>query len=147
MASRGRLFEIPSLPGFVALDDGEWLGHAAYHVADDGLEVALLESVVAGRGAGTALLARCVAEAQVERAQRVWLVTTNDNTDALRFYQRRGFHLAALHRDAVTRARRQLKPEIPEFGAAGIPIRDELELELLPARWVEFVERHSWPLS
>jgi hypothetical protein len=38
--------------------------------------------------------------------------------------------LAALHRNAVAESRR-LKPEIPETGADGIPIRDELELELV----------------
>jgi len=62
--------------------------------------------------------------------RRVWLVTTNDNVDALAFYQRRGFRLAALHRAAVTEARETLKPEIPEVARNGIPIRDELELEL-----------------
>jgi hypothetical protein len=54
----------------------------------------------------------------------------DDNTNALRFYQRRGMRLAGLHRDAIAGSRR-LKPEIPETGADGIPIRDELELELV----------------
>ncbi|WP_198679304.1 hypothetical protein [Thermomonospora amylolytica] len=44
-------------------------------------------------------------------------------------YQRRGFRLAALHRDAVTDSRDRLKPEIPPIGDHGIPIRDEIELE------------------
>ena len=61
---------------------------------------------------------------------RLWLVTTNDNVDALRFYQRRGFRLRALRPGAVDEARRELKPEIPEIGDHGIPLRDELELEL-----------------
>jgi hypothetical protein len=58
------------------------------------------------------------------------LITTNDNTHALRFYQRRGLQLAALHRNAIEESRR-LKPEIPQHGADGIPLRDELELELV----------------
>jgi ribosomal protein S18 acetylase RimI-like enzyme len=57
------------------------------------------------------------------------LITTNDNTHALRFYQRRGFVLSALHRGAIRRSR-QLKPEIPLAGFGGIPIRDELELQM-----------------
>jgi hypothetical protein len=61
----------------------------------------------------------------------LWLVTTNDNTHALRFYHRLGFRLAALHPGAVEAARR-LKPEIPLLGLDEIPIRDELELEI---RW------------
>jgi hypothetical protein len=73
------------------------------------------------------------------------VVTTNDNLGALRFYQRRGFVLAALRPGAITEARRTLKPEISEIGADGIPIRDELELELPAAAWPAFVERYAWP--
>lgn len=61
---------------------------------------------------------------------RLWLVTTNDNLDALRFYQRRGFRLSRLRPGAVDLSRQTLKPEIPEVGTFGIAIRDELELEL-----------------
>jgi N-acetylglutamate synthase-like GNAT family acetyltransferase len=145
MATRGRLLEITALPGFVAERDGELLGYVAYNLDAQGLEVALLESVVPKRGAGRALLAACVAEAQGRAAPRVWLITTNDNTDALRFYQRLGFVLVALHRGAVSRSRRDLKPEIPAVAASGIPIRDELELELPPEEWAAFVEAHAWP--
>jgi hypothetical protein len=63
---------------------------------------------------------------------RLWVITTNDNVDALRFYQRRGFCLAAVHRGAVDRSRASLKPEIPAVGAYGIPLRDEIELERPP---------------
>jgi len=60
---------------------------------------------------------------------RLWVLTTNDNLDALRFYQRRGFRLARLRAGAVDDARRTLKPEIPVAGDHGIRIRDELILE------------------
>ena len=65
---------------------------------------------------------------------RLWLITTNDNVDALRFYQRRGFRLVAIDRDAVERSRATLKPGIPRTGLHGIPIRDELTLERPIAR-------------
>ena len=58
------------------------------------------------------------------------MLTTNDNLDALRFYQRRGFRLAELRPGAVDRARERLKPEIPRTGEHGIPLRDELVLEM-----------------
>jgi hypothetical protein len=61
---------------------------------------------------------------------RIWVVTTNDNLDALRFYQRRGFRLLALRPAAVDAARRSLKPSIGTVGSYGIPLRDELELVL-----------------
>jgi hypothetical protein len=44
--------------------------------------------------------------------------------DAPRFYQRRGFRLAALHRSATDDSRVRLKPEIPETGAHGKTLRD-----------------------
>jgi hypothetical protein len=58
-------------------------------------------------------------------------VTTNDNLDALRFYQRRGFRLTALRAGAVDRTRASLKPRIGTLGEHGIPLRNELELELV----------------
>ena len=56
------------------------------------------------------------------------MVTTNDNLDALRFYQRRGFRLDRLRPGAVDVSRDTLKPEIPRTGEHGIPLRDEVEL-------------------
>jgi hypothetical protein len=57
-----------------------------------------------------------------------WVVTTNDNVDALRFYQRRGFRLTTIRCGAVDQSRRTLKPQIPVIGDYGIPLRDEIEL-------------------
>ena len=79
------------------------------------------------------------ARARAAGCGRLWLVTTNDNTDALRWYQRRGFVLVGAHPGAVTEARAELKPTIPLEGEHGIEIRDELELELPPDRWPAIV--------
>jgi RimJ/RimL family protein N-acetyltransferase len=78
---------------------------------------------------GTALIEAVTEAAREAGCRRLWLITTNDNLHALRFYQRRGFRLAALHRDGITESRRQ-KPSIPLIGLDGIPIRDEIELEM-----------------
>jgi len=59
---------------------------------------------------------------------RMWLVTTNDNHAAQRFYEALGWSLVAVHRGAAAAARR-LKPEIPERAPDGTPIEDELEYE------------------
>ena len=144
MATRGRLLDVAALPGFMAADEGEWLGYATYELRDAGLEIAVLQASAPAHGVGSALLAACVGAAQRAQAARVWLITTNDNTAALRFYQRRGFVLAALHRDAVTRARAKLKPEIGLTGNDGIPIRDEIELELPHDEWPPFIEAYAW---
>ena len=131
MVTRGRLIEpISSCPGFVAEVDGRPAGLALLADREDGLEVVALLALERGVGVGGALLAEVEREA-AHRGTRAWLVTTNDNTRALRFYQRRGWELVALHSGAVTEARR-LKPEIPATGDDGIPIRHELELRWTP---------------
>ncbi len=130
IASRGHLHRLADLECVLAVDaDGRWLGVAAWRMERDGVELVLLEAFERGAGAGSALLEAAIDSARAAGAGRVWLVTTNDNTAALGFYQRRGFSLVAVHRDAVTEARRTIKPEIPLFGEDGIPIRDEIELE------------------
>ena len=144
MATRGRLVDVAALPGFVAEDEGEWLGYVSYEVAAEALEVAVMHSLREGQGIGGALLAACVGVAFERDLRRLWLITTNDNLPAVRFYQRHGFLMVAIHRDSVTRARREIKPEIPATGVDEIPMRDEIELELPHAEWRDFVERYAW---
>jgi GNAT superfamily N-acetyltransferase len=66
------------------------------------LEVVALEALSRREGIGTALLTAAADEARRAGCARAWLITTNDNLDAVRFYQRRGWDLVALHRDDVT---------------------------------------------
>ena len=94
------------------------------------VEFVLLDALERRHGIGTALLEAVIEIARKSNSTRLWLVTTNDNLDALRFYQRRGLHLAHVWADATTRAR-EIKPEIPLIGDFGIAIRDELELEVV----------------
>jgi ribosomal protein S18 acetylase RimI-like enzyme len=117
------------LPGFVAIEEAAPVGLATYRTDDDACELVTLDSLREGRGIGSALVGAVIEQARLSACRRVWLVTTNDNLGALRFYQRRGFWLAALRPGAVDQARR-LKPSIPLTGEHQIPIRDELELEL-----------------
>jgi ribosomal protein S18 acetylase RimI-like enzyme len=129
VVSRGRMLDATALPGFVAEEDGEPAGLLTYRIDGGDCEVVTINAFPKGGGAGTALMEAVAAAARDAGCRRIWLITTNDNLRALRFYQRRGFRLAALHRDALDRSR-ELKPSIPEVGLDGIPLRDELELEL-----------------
>ncbi len=118
------------LPGFLARDSGGVVGLLTYEVRGDALEVVTINALRPAAGVGTALLDAALTAAREHGCARVRLTTTNDNLDALRFYQRRGFRLVALRPDALAGSRR-LKPGIPLVGAYGIPLRDELELECL----------------
>jgi N-acetylglutamate synthase-like GNAT family acetyltransferase len=127
--SKGRVFEDASLlDGFVCETDGRPIGCALWHEeAGDG-ELVVIVTTYRGVGAGVALLDAVVAHARTSSWNRLWLITTNDNTDAIRIYQRAGWKWVAWRRDAVTQSR-HLKPELPAVGAHGIPIEHEIEFE------------------
>ncbi|WP_162959135.1 GNAT family N-acetyltransferase [Micromonospora tulbaghiae] len=128
-------YDLRDLPALVAVDDGgAFAGALVYRVDTDGLEVVSLAAATPGTGAGSALLAAVEEAATAAGADRIWLVTTNDNLGALRFYQRRGLRIVAVDAGAVDRAR-AVKPTIPHVGADGIPLHDELHLarHLTPA--------------
>ncbi|MCF8564637.1 GNAT family N-acetyltransferase [Alicyclobacillus tolerans] len=89
-----------------------------------------INSTVDGFGVGTALISFVEQIANYSKMRRIWLITSNDNLDALRFYQRRGYRITAISPNAIDEARK-LKPTIPQVGYYDIPIHDELELEKL----------------
>lgn len=126
MIVHGETFRPEQLRGFVV---GEWSGAATYLIRHKECEIVSLNSFEPNRGIGTALVEAVIAEARRHSCHRVFLSTTNANLHALAFYQRRGFELCALRRGAVMETRRR-KPSIPLLEENGIPLRDELELEL-----------------
>ncbi|AYY12508.1 GNAT family N-acetyltransferase [Actinobacteria bacterium YIM 96077] len=128
VAAHGVVYDATQLPGFIAEVRDQLAGLLTYHTDGDEWEIVTLDATVAGRGVGTALLRTAEEAARRAGASRLWLITTNENVHAIRFYQRRGFDLVAVHRDAVTRARAELKPSIP-VEVDGIPLRHELEFE------------------
>ena len=133
VARSGELERSLDHPMLVAeTDDGQPTGLLTYIERGRECEILTVHAVRQWSGAGSALIAAIRDLAASHGCRRLWVVTTNDNVDALRFYQRRGFRLAAVRPGAVDEARRGLKPEIPEVGDYGIPLRDELELEIRP---------------
>jgi ribosomal protein S18 acetylase RimI-like enzyme len=130
IVTRGRIHRADALPGFVAVEDARLVGVLTYRMEGNECEIITLNSQTDGSGIGTALLNAVKDAAISANCGRLWLIVTNDNTNALRFYQKRGFTLVALHPGALAESRK-VKPEIPLLGMNGIPIRDEIELELL----------------
>ena len=123
------VFRCRYLPGFIAMKGEKKVGLLTYKITGDICEVVSLDSLQPNAGIGTSLIDAVKAEAVESGCRRLWLVTTNDNMNALRFYQKRGFVLVKINRNAIEFAR-NLKP-VPLIGAEDIPLRDEIELEMM----------------
>ncbi len=132
VARLGRLEHALEHSTLVAERDGALVGVLTFVLGDKDCEILTLHALERFRGTGSALVDAVERLAADSGCGRLWVITTNDNTDALRFYQRRGFRLAALHRGAADDSRARLKPEIPRIGDHGIDLRDELELDKVP---------------
>lgn len=125
--AHGTVFRPAELAGLVAVRDGRLAGLLTYDVSGDTLEIVTIDAVTPNGGVGSALVTAVADEARRRRVSRLIVTTTNDNLDALRFYQRRDFRLVAVRPGAVVESR-GLKPQIPEIGRYDIPLRDELDL-------------------
>ena len=123
------VYHCKNLPGFVAIQREEKVGLVTYKIVGDDCEIVSLDSLRPCAGIGSGLIDAVKTAAAKSGCKRLWLVTTNDNLNALRFYQKRGFVLVKINRNVIEFARR-LKP-VPLVGAEGIPLRDEIELEML----------------
>ena len=127
MAVHGESFCLPEFPGFLVQEDGEITALLIYRQGEESWEILSLDSLRPNRGAASRMLLLLEQKAREQGCIALTVTTTNDNLHALRFYQKRGFDLVALHRFAVDEARKQ-KPQIPLFGNDNIPIRHEIEL-------------------
>jgi ribosomal protein S18 acetylase RimI-like enzyme len=129
VARKGVLADASVLPGFVATDGGRTVGLLTYHAAHGECEVVAIVSTEEGRGIGRALMDAVRDQAAAAGYRRLWLITTNDNSRAFRFYQLWGMDLCAFYRHGARRSR-EVKPSLPERGADGVPLDHELEFEL-----------------
>jgi hypothetical protein len=129
VAVHGNVLRPAEFPGFIAERSRRVVGLLTYQLVGDFLEIVTLNAIERRAGIGTRLIDAAAGTARHFRCREIRLTTTNDNVDALRFYQRRGFRLAELRPGAVDRSRLE-KPEIPRVGEYGIPLHDEIELSL-----------------
>ena len=121
-------FNCDTLPGFVAQRDAALVGFLHYQIDGEACEVLTLAALTPRQGVGSALMAAIEAHARTQGCTRLHLVTTNDNREALAFYQNRGFHIKTVFPGRINAARK-IKPSIPKIAENGIPIEDEILLE------------------
>ena len=129
IVARGKIYHTDELLGFAAVANNKPVGLITYLVDGKECEIITLNSLHERTGIGSALLEAVKGVALDSGCKRLWAITTNDNVDALRFYQKRGFELVAIRRNALEQSRK-LKPEIPLTGKNAVPLRDEIELEM-----------------
>jgi ribosomal protein S18 acetylase RimI-like enzyme len=129
MIARGKIFRPEQLEGFVVEAGEEWIGLLTFAIEDNECEVTSLDSLREGKGIGSQLISQVIEEARGRGCKRLFLITTNDNLNALGFYQKRGFEIAVIYRGAI-HVSRKIKPSIPLVGYNNIPLRDEIELEM-----------------
>lgn len=117
------------LNGYIACSGKNKIGLITHNITGSECEIVTLNSSEENKGIGRKLVELVIAEAKKLKCNRVWVVTTNDNIRAIKFYQKLGFQLINVFPNAVNKSRK-LKPEIPLMAENGIPIRDELEFSI-----------------
>lgn len=130
MILRGKIIDMTKVEGFFYREENLIIGLITFIVYGDTLEIVSLDSLKENQGIGSALVKTVLEEAEKLKCKRVVLITTNDNINALRFWQKRGFDMINLFHDAMDISRK-LKPEIPLVGENNIPLRHEIEFEII----------------
>lgn len=125
---QGKEYFAYRLPGFLAIYQNERVGMLIYSIENKKLVIISIISMIENIGIGSQLLGYATQFAIREELNSIKVTTTNDNTDALRFYQMREFTIRKVNID-IMKEYRKLKPEIPIKGNNEIEIKDEIILE------------------
>ena len=142
-----RNYRVDALPAYVACTDSEGgdpikegraaqkhdvqsdriVGVAGYAREGNAVNLVLLNVLPRWQGLGAArnLIAAVVETAHADGAERVIVATTNDDLPALALYQRLGFTITAARLGKLMEHHGD-----DETGFAGIPVRDEIQMEL-----------------
>lgn len=128
---RGKVIDGTKLNGFIAKKENEEIiGLITYLIWENNeCEIVSLNSNISKKGIGTKLIEKVKQVAKENGCKVVKLVTTNDNVNAIYFYQKRGFSISNIYIDAIKETRK-LKPQIPKYAENGIEIKDEIEMRM-----------------
>lgn len=129
MVVRGEIIDMTVLDGFVVYEGENIIGLLTYKIDGTECEIVSLDSLVENKGIGTTLVNKVIETAKANNCTKIKLITTNDNLNAMRFYQKRGFDMVRIYHNALD-VSRKLKPSIPLVGEFGIPLKHEIEFEM-----------------
>lgn len=134
MLIRGEVIDITTVDGYALVESDALVGVITYIVRGDACEIVSLNSVTEERGVGAALVDAVISRTRELGCSRLRLLTTNDNLNAIGFYQKRGFELVGVNLGAIDKEREK-KPSIPLIGQNRIAMHHEIEfsMELLCA--------------
>ena len=127
---RGKEFDLSTVDGILALENNQIKGLVTYIFYDDVCEIMSLDSLEQSKGIGTILINNVIEISKKAKCKKIVLITTNDNINAIGFYQKRGFDMINLYHNALD-VSRKLKPEIPLIGENNIPLRHEIEFQMV----------------
>ncbi len=130
IVTKGKIHSADKLKGYVFIVNDKIKGLISYCIENNECEIVSLDSLIEHQGIGTNLIDKVIEIAKEHNCKRIWLVTTNDNTKAIRYYQKKGFNIKNIYINSVQESRK-IKPEIPLYGFDDIPILHEIEFEII----------------
>ena len=89
MIIRGKEIDMTKTEGFYFREGEDIIGLITYMVYDNLLEIISLDSLHENQGIGSKLLGAVIHEAKERKLQKIVLITTNDNINAMKFYQKK----------------------------------------------------------
>jgi ribosomal protein S18 acetylase RimI-like enzyme len=109
IVSKGKIFNSAELKGFICKENNNIVGLITYRIENNECEIVSLNSTVENRGLGTSLINKMINHSRKNNYQRIWVMTTNDNTKAIRFYQKRGFEWVGYYKDSIQKSKKSIK--------------------------------------
>ena len=101
MVTRGKIHHVNKLPGYVVIVENEIKGLISYNIIDHECEIVIIYSQIKNIGIGTGFLDLVIKSAKQEKCKRIWLISTNDNTPAIKFFQKRNFEWVNFYKNSV----------------------------------------------
>lgn len=129
MIVRGEVVDMTILDGFAIYENETIIGLVTYEINSNECEIMSLDSLKEKEGIGTTLVNKVIEIATKVKCTKIKLITTNDNINAIRFYQKRGFDMVCIYHNALDISRK-IKPSIQMIGEFNIPLKHEIEFEM-----------------